>query len=466
METDAQSKLKQWLASGRAKLVPLTFPQRELWETSPVHPQDATNNICSAIDIRGPLTPEICREALQLVVARQEVMRTSFLPGKERPVQLVRLDRVEPAMVYRELSPAESTAEGLAEAMSGGFGRPFDLLGGPLYRVEMLRRGPDHYTVALTIHHAVADGWTFTTFVEDFAAACLIQSRARGRDLGRLPGVRDSLPPLGMTYSAWGASERALWDPSKIVRSADYWRRRLAGSRLLFSDRGSALDAPGTQLARKNFVLPSHEFTTLKALAREAGGTLFSTLLAAFRVALFRWLGEDDTVVGTPVAGRSKSSVRETMGYFSGIVPLRSRIDPSKPFIEISRAVHDEAVEDFAHVMPFAELAAAVEPGGRRGRHAVFDIRFAVQNHPYPGIHIPGISVDVHSRSAGSTGTSRFDMACEFNEDAGDLDIVWLYRPAVLTTADIGEISRQFREVVTRVCRAPHECPANFQTSH
>ncbi|MEI7864137.1 MAG: condensation domain-containing protein [Chthoniobacterales bacterium] len=459
METDAQSKLKHWLASGQARLLPLTFPQREVWETSPVPAQDATNNICSAIDIRGPLTPEICREALQLVVAHQEVMRTSFLPGKERPVQLVRLDGGEPAMVYRELSPAESTAEGLAEAMSNSFSQAFDLLSGPLYRVEMLRLGPDHHTVALAIHHAVADGWTFTTFVEDFAAASLVQSRARGRDPGRLQGGHDSLPPLAMTYSAWGAAERSLWNPLRIARAADYWRRRLAGSRLMFSDRGSAPDPPGTELARSKSTFPAREFATLKAVAREAGATLFSTLLAAFRVALFRWLGADDAVLGTPVAGRSKSAVRETMGYFSGIVPLRSRIDPSKRFTELLRAVHDETVEDFAHAMPFAELVAAVEVGSRRGRHSVFDIRFAVQNHPYPSLKIPGISADMHVRSAGTTGTSRFDMACEVNENAQELDVIWLYRSSVLTEAEIGEITRLFREVVGEVCRSPHERP-------
>ena len=100
-----------------------------------------------------------------------------------------------PAHVLRALGPT--------------FTHPFDLLAGPLYRLTMLRRGPDHFALGLAIHHALADGWTVTSFVEDFCTACVVVWRQSGQDMTRLQGVRDALPPLAMTYGQWGAAERA-----------------------------------------------------------------------------------------------------------------------------------------------------------------------------------------------------------------------------------------------------------------
>ena len=140
MASDARSRLKEWLASGQARLQPLTFPQRELWETAPVPPADPSNIIRSILDIRGPLTVDMCRRALGMVIERQEVMRTTFLPGKERPVQLVR-SVAEPVLDYRELDGVADD-EAVLRALGPTFTQPFDLLAGPLYRLTMLRRGP------------------------------------------------------------------------------------------------------------------------------------------------------------------------------------------------------------------------------------------------------------------------------------------------------------------------------------
>jgi NRPS condensation-like uncharacterized protein len=198
MEKDVRTRLQEMVASGQVRLQPLTFPQRELWETSSVPPADPANNICSFLDIRGPLSLEMCREALRLVIERQEVMRTSFLPGKDRPVQMIRA-QAEPVLTYRDLGSAGADDAQLIEAMSESFIRPFDLVRGPLYRVEMLRRGPDRHAIGLAVHHAIADGWTVTSFVEDFCTACIIVWRKSGKDMSRLQGIRDSLPPLAMT---------------------------------------------------------------------------------------------------------------------------------------------------------------------------------------------------------------------------------------------------------------------------
>src|SRR5690349_5120654 len=139
MSEDKRALLKQWLANGQISLHPLTFPQRELWESSPVSVTDSANHISCLIHLRGVITGQACETALQRVVERQEVLRLSFLPGKERPVQMIRQSS-EPSFRFRELSSVQGRDEAVEELARQIFSEPFDSVQGPLYRVEVLRR--------------------------------------------------------------------------------------------------------------------------------------------------------------------------------------------------------------------------------------------------------------------------------------------------------------------------------------
>lgn len=448
---DTQSRLKEWLASGKARLQPLTFSQRELWETSPVKPGDVANHICSFFEVKGPVTFDQLKVAVGRVVEHQEAMRTSFLPGKERPLQIIRSTGGEPAVRFRELSEAEAQPGAIEEVMAEGFLEPFDFLSGPLYRMDILQRGPEDLVLAFTIHHAVGDGWTLGAFVEDLCAAYILGLREGGLEFGKIEGLRESLPPLAMTHSEWGAAERMRWQPAEIGKHVDFWKKRLGGSTLLWDKAGGEGDK-SERLKRWVAKIPGELADAVRHLTRQAGVTVFSTLLAAFQVTLFRFTGVDDIVLGTPVANRTKESVRETMGYFSGVVPLRGKIDQQSSFADRLKVVHEETMDAFAHAIPFAELAKALGESSTPTHHAVFDTRFAYQNHPMPDVSLPGISTKVR---VVSTGTTRFDLACELTEDNGGFEVVWLHRPSVVSAAEVNELDALFREVLTSVCRQP-----------
>jgi NRPS condensation-like uncharacterized protein len=169
-EQDNRAKLKQWLASGEIRLQPLSFSQRELWETSPVPVGDPANHICAFIEITGGITPEECEGAMRRVMERQEALRVSFLPGKDRTLEMIRTTST-PQLGYRELSTAEARPEALEEVLKETYQKPFDLVQGPLYRVDMLkRRGGDH-VLAFSVHHSIADGWSLGVFVQDLSTA-------------------------------------------------------------------------------------------------------------------------------------------------------------------------------------------------------------------------------------------------------------------------------------------------------
>jgi hypothetical protein len=270
MSEDRRTRLKRWLESGEVSLQPLTFPQRELWESSPIPAADPSNHICTFIEVRGLITPEDCHAAVQGVVNRQEVMRLSILPGKDQPVQMIRASGT-PQMQFRHLSSAsERRPEAIEELMQEAFSEPFDLVQGPLYRVNMLRRDADDHLLVLTIHHAIADGWSLGAFVQDLCTAYV----------SRLTGRADGLPPVHLSYSAWGAAERAFWQPSEIDQRLSFWQSHLAGMRRPWTvDPNSATDP----LKRLVLLLPRELGRAVRELARCTGTTLFSALLAAFR---------------------------------------------------------------------------------------------------------------------------------------------------------------------------------------
>ena len=449
MAQDNRERLKQWLASGEIRLQPLTFPQRELWESSPVPAADTSNNICAMIHVRGPLTPEGSEAAMQKVVDRQEVFRLSFLPGRDGPLQMIRRSG-KPILAFRDLPASKLHPEAIEELAEEIFHKPFDLVQGPLYRAVVFRRSADDHVLVFAIHHAIADGWTLGVFVQDLFTAYLQGVR----------GITTPLPAVPLSYSDWGAGERAIWQPAELEKRASYWRTALADAPRLWSPPSSPAAKSGV-LLRCVSLVPAELGKSVRELARRNGATLYSSLLAAFQITLSKWTGADDIVVGTPVANRGKQAVRETMGYCAGIVPMRGQIDPQRSFSSSLQAVHRATVDSFANAMPFVELARAVGEAASPGYNPVFEVRFALQNHPVPDVEVPGLSLKLRMRS---TGTARFDLACEITERGDTFEVEWLFRKNLFPLEDIQNLSQMYLAVLTGVCRSPEILTSTLMT--
>ncbi len=442
MSEDPRAQFKRWLESGEARLQPVTLPQRELWETSPVPVADPSNHICGIIEIKGPITHDQCEVALQKVIDRHEALRTSFLPGKERPLQMIRATATA-TLGYRELTADDD----LEAVMQETYRQPFDLLQGPLHRVEMIRRGSNDHVLAFSFHHAIADGWSLGIFVQDLCTAYVMGLTGLRKSVAvGMMGLKNSLPPVGQTSSEWASAERAFWQPEEINRRAEFWKSKLAGSSPIWSESRASLP-----LDRWVSKIPPDLTRAVKAISVSHSTTLFSSLLAVFQLTLAKWTGKQDILVGTPVANRNRDSVRETIGYFAGVVPLRGSVDPARSFSEHLKDVSEATLDSFANALPFAELAAAVGESRTAGSHTIFDVRFALQNHPVPDVVLPRISSKLRMRS---TGTSRFDLGCEITADGDALEIVWLYRRGHFPLAEIRSLDTLYQATLALACRS------------
>jgi hypothetical protein len=313
--------------------------------------------------------------------------------------------------------------------------------------VEVFHRGNDEYAMALSIHHAIADGWTLGVFIQDLCVAYLQE---------RMGMHHTPLPPVAVSYSDWSTAERAFWQPAEVQSRMPFWKKTLEGYRRMWSTREQPRAIPGKALRWVSH-LPHDLATAAQDLARTQGTTLYSTLLTAFQAAFARWAGVDDILVGSPVANRGKQAVRETMGYFAGIVPIRGQVDPDRAFADSLRAVDTAAVDCFANALPFAELARELGDPPAVGYNPVFEIRFALQNHPIPDAEFSGLSAKLEMRS---TGTPRFDLACEITEQKAGMEVVWLFRSSLFTRKQIEELDRLFQIVLAGACRSPASKPA------
>ena len=436
MPIDQRARLKQWLDSGEVLLHPLTFPQRELWEVSPVTVEDNANHICCLIDVHGLLTEREARAAIQRVVERQEVLRLSILPGKESPLQMIRKN-CEINFDFRDAPADDARPEAIEELATKIFRAPFDLMQGPLYRAVDLRRAANHHVLVFAIHHAIADGWSLGVLVQDLFAAYIEV----------VMGSSEALPPVAQTYSAWGAAERAFWKPEILEQRIEFWQTRLAGL-------GRTWNPPISPGPPKRWLsaVPAGLTNEIRELARRTGITFFSALFGAFQIAFREWSSFDDLVVGTPVANRTGQTTRETMGYYSGIVPLRGEIDRSRVVSDHLRAGHQVTIDSFANAIPFVELVHGLGKQSEAGYNPLFDVRFALQNHPMPEISLPNLSARLSMRS---TGTARFQLGCEITEDREGLEIAWLFRENLFSRRDIESLDGIFRRVLAGICRSP-----------
>jgi hypothetical protein len=434
MPADQRTRLKQWLDSGEAQLHPLTLPQRELWEVSPVPVEDSANHICCLIEVQGLLTERECRAAIQLVVDREEVLRLSVLPGREQPLQMIRKNC---GINFDVREVPESRPEAIEESAAEIFRTPFDLVQGPLYRVVDLRRAPNDHVLVFAIHHAIADGWSLGIFVEELFAAYL----------QAITGSSEALPPVPQTYAAWGAAERAFWKPEMLEERTGFWKTKLAGSRR----RWNSAITPGPPQRWLSTISASLTNDT-RELARRTSITFFSALFGAFQLAFSEWSGFDDLVVGTPVANRAKQTARETMGYYAGIVPLRGQIDRARVVSEHLRTAHQLTIDSFANAVPFVELVRALGEQAEAGYNPFFEVRFALQNHPMPEVSLPNLSARLSMRS---TGTARFQLGCEITEDRDGLEVAWLFRESLFSQRDIESLDGIFQQILAGVCRSP-----------
>jgi len=425
---------------------PLSFAQQRLWFLDQLEPASPFYNIPLAIRMVGILDVAALEATLAALVARHEALRTTFTAVEGSPLQIIApVSRVDlPVLDLSGLPDGEREARAL-ELSTAEARRPFDLVRGPLLRVRLLRLGATEHLLVLVLHHIVSDGWSMGVIFRELGA--LYRDATAGRS--------SSLPELPVQYADFAVWQRALLGGAELAGQLAYWRTHLAGAPSVLelpADRPRP-PRPSHRGARHAFVLPTELCDRLKVLSQREGVTLFMTVLAAFQALLGRYTGEDDIVVGSPMAGRTRVELEGLIGFFVNTLVLRTELAGDPPFRELLARVCDVALGAYDNSdVPFERLVEELRPERDLGRMPLVQVIFALQNVPRTALTFPDL---VLSSTPLDPGTSRFDLALSLTEGAGGLAGSVQYSTDLFEAATIDRLASHYRTLLEGIVADP-----------
>jgi natural product biosynthesis luciferase-like monooxygenase protein/amino acid adenylation domain-containing protein len=408
--------------SVRGDTFPLSFAQQRLWFLDRFQPGNAAYNIAASWRLRGPLREEVLARALGEVVRRHEVLRTVFRGDESGPVQVV--GPAAPVVLPVDDAAGADEAAIVARARAESL-VPFDLEAGPLFRARLLRVAGEDHVLVLSMHHAVGDGWSLGVLLREISQ--LYAAFAAGE-----PSPLADLPTQYADHAVW---QRNHLRGEVLQAQLDYWTARLAGAPALLelpADR----PRPAVQSfrgARETSVVPRALVDRLHALARAEGASLYMVLLAAFQALLGRWSGQDDVVVGSPIAGRTRRETEGLIGLFMNTLALRTDLSGDPSFRDLLGRVREGTLDAFAHQdVPFEKLVEELRPERSLSHSPLYQALFALQNTGENALRLGEVRAEAVSLDL---GTAKDDLSIYAAEGENGLGCTLVYNPDLFDAA-------------------------------
>jgi amino acid adenylation domain-containing protein len=394
-----------------AREIPLSYAQERLWFVDQLYPGLPAYHLMTQFRVSGAVDDRILKRAVDALIARHEVLRTTFKAANGRPVQVI-ADSLSVPVERLSFQPVAGE-DGLMAAQALIARRaldPFDVTTGPLLRVLLIDLAPTDTVVALAMHHIVADGLSLA----------IIQ-----RELGALYnafccGLSLPLPTLPIQYADYAIWQRQFLRGSELARLQRYWHEKLRDAPRgldMHYDRArpTAMSSWG---AVQSFAVPERIAAGLRRVARGEGVTLFMLLLSAWKVLLCRFSGQTDLVVGIPVANRTRIELEPLIGFFTNILVLRTDLGGNPTFRDVLRRVRETVIGGFAHQeMPFERLVEDLQPERSLSRHPLVQVMFALEAEselatvggaPVGGVGGDGAAETIETELV--AGTAKFDL--------------------------------------------------------
>ena len=426
---------------------PLSFAQQRLWFLSQLEPESCTYNETAAIRLAGELNVKALRDALNAIVERHEVLRTRYAMADDgNPVQIVGgVQNVElPILDISELQGNQQDAEVQRIALELK-ARPFDLSKEMPLRLALIRLSAHSHVLLEIKHHIASDGWSSGVFSRELATL-----------YGRLiQNDTTPLPELPIQYADYAIWQREWLQDEALEKQLSYWKEHLRNLPLLElrTDRPRAASQLN-RAARKYATLSDTLIERLKALSKQEGATLFMTALAAFQVLLHRYTGQDDIVVGSPIAGRTRAELEGLIGFFVNTLVYKNDLSGDPTFTELLAKVRKRALEAYEHQdLPFEKLVEELNPERSLSHSPLFQVLFAVQNVPRQKVEISGLTatpVEIDSI------TAKFDLFAAFVERDGQSMLRMEYNADLFNGDTIVRMLGHFRTLLEGVVANPN----------
>ncbi|WNG36527.1 amino acid adenylation domain-containing protein [Archangium violaceum] len=429
----------------RDQSLPLSFAQQRLWYLDQLEPGNVAYNNPSALRLSGRLDAAALERALNEVVRRHEVLRTTFALEDSGPVQ-----RIAPSLsLSLEMTQLESSGERDAEIerwVLAEARKPFDLAVGPLIRTALLRVHETEHVLLVTLHHIVSDGWSAGVMLQELAF--LYGAYATGAE--------SPLPALSVQYADYAAWQHEWLRGPALEKELSWWKESLADVPVLRLPTDKARPAVQTYRgAQHRFTVPRALVNSLGALAKREGATPFMVFMSAYQLLLSRYSGQEDFAVGTAVAGRSRPELEPLVGCFVNSLALRADLSEDPSFVELLGRVRRTALGAFSHQeAPFEKLVDALHVPRELSHTPIFQTLLVLHNTPVPTVQLAGLTLsgmDVHA------GAAKLDLALELRETSEGLWGGFEYNTDLFEPETLARMGDHFVRLLEGIAAAPEQ---------
>ena len=449
MGTDSQSQPTVIDVIDRSQVhpLPLSFAQERLWFLNQLEPGSVVYNLPMAVTIRGELDIDQLEQAFNLIIARHENLRTLF-PSQDGQGQQVILDQLDFKLERSDLSHCRTREEGDRQAREicrSEAATPFDLARGPLLRGKVIRLGEREFILMFNMHHIISDGWSLGILTQELGE--ILEALRQGRSPELKP-----LPIQYVDYAVW--QRRWLEESGRLKRQLGYWQEKLAG---VAESLDLATDYPRPKVqsfagATQEFALDGQLAGQLKLLAEEQGCTLFMVLLAACKVMLYRYTGQNDICVGSPIANRQYQETEGLIGMFVNTLALRSRVEGGDEFSALLAQVKATCLEAYEHQdAPFEKIVELLQPERNLAISPIFQVMVVMPTNT--GMGMLEQNIELYPVEMGVT---KFDLTIGFQESQEGLRGSIEYSTALYKGETIARMGEHF----VGLCRAIVARPA------
>ena len=387
IESAGQAELPPITPAQRGEDLPLSFAQQRLWFLTQMGASEAYH-IFEGLRLKGRLDRESLRRALDRIVVRHEALRTTFISVDGEPSQRIAAPGESRFhLAERDLREQIGAGEELDRLVREEAAAGFDLASGPLIRGRLIRMGEEEHALLITMHHIVSDGWSSDVFITELSA--LYRAFARGKE--------DPLPELGVQYADYAVWQRKWMEGEILRKQEEYWERTLAGAPSLLElptdhPRPAEQDHAG---GRVQVALNEELSRGLKELSKRRETTLYMTLLAGWGALLARLSGQEDLVIGTPVANRGRMEIEGLIGFFVNTLALRLDVSGSPSVVELLRRVKGQALgAQQQQDIPFEQVVEIAQPARSLAHTPLFQVMFDwQQNMGGGGLALSGLEL-------------------------------------------------------------------------
>jgi amino acid adenylation domain-containing protein len=433
--------------------LPLSFAQQRLWFLEQLEGKSAAYNIPRALRLLGNLDVSALQQAIVQVVERHEALRTNVAVIDGTPIQVVKpaLNISLPLVDLQELSTEQQETE-VAKLINEEAHKLFDLGKDSLIRVSLLCLAEQSYVLLVTMHHIISDGWSLKIFFRELSSFYA----------GLISGNPCQLEELPIQYADFANWQRQWLQGEVLEKQLSYWQEHLDNAPPVLN---LPLDRPRPAIqtfrgARETCWLSKTLSDRLKTLSQQENVTLFMTLLTAFKILLYRHSGQDDIVVGTPIAGRNRAELESLIGFFINTVVLRTRLGGNPSFHSLLNQVREVALGAYAHQdFPFEKLVEELKPERDLSYTPMFQVWFNMLNLGEVNLQLPGLNVE---EIAIPEAASKFDLTLYAQESPEGIKLEWVYNQDLFAATTIERMIAHFQILLEGIVSDPEKSITNF----